>query len=485
LEQVGTPGGFAARLSVVVFYLQHGGIDWSGSPQVIRPPDRNGIFIRLTSGLRSMDHFSYRSRALFCEDVPVTELAAKYGTPLFVYSRATLLHHLSQIQTAFAAAKPVICYSLKTNGNIHIGRLMADHGAGFDVTSGGELFRALASGGTGDKIVFAGVGKTDDEIRYALDNDILFFNVESEAELHNLGAVAKSVGKIARAALRVNPDLPPKTHAKTDTSVKGVKFGLDIDTVLEVAQGVVGHPHVKVIGLHMHLGSPILSNEPYKQGVAKGLVLIDKLRQQGHDIRYLNMGGGFGIHYRKQEALPATAFAEAILPAVAQSKCQLVLEPGRFIVGNAGILVSRVLYTKETGGKRYIIQDAAMNDLIRPTLYDSFHRIWPVQPREGLPCPPGDYEVEMPLTRKHDVVGPVCESGDFLAKDRFLPDMQRGELLTVFSAGAYGMAMSSNYNSRLRAAEVLVNGSRHGLIRRRETYDDLVRAERDVSADVV
>lgn len=429
-----------------------------------------------------MDHFSYRNRVLHCEDVSLPDLASSYGTPLFVYSRATLLHHLQQIQTAFAPAKPIICYSLKTNGNIHIGKLMAEHGSGFDVTSGGELYRALVSGGTGDKIVFAGVGKTDDEIRYALESNILFFNVESEAELHNLAAVAKSMGKVARAALRVNPDLPPKTHAKTDTSVKGVKFGLDIDTVLEVAQGVVGNSSVKVIGLHMHLGSPILSNEPYKQGVAKGLTLIDKLRQQGHDIQYLNMGGGFGIHYRKQEALPASAFAEVILPAVEKSKCQLVLEPGRFIVGNAGILVSRVVYTKETGGKRYIIQDAAMNDLIRPTLYDSFHRIWPVQPREGLPCPPADYEAEIPGTMKHDVVGPVCESGDFLAKDRFLPAMQRGELLATFSAGAYGMAMSSNYNSRLRAAEVLVDGSRHRLIRRRETYDDLVRAEREVPA---
>lgn len=432
-----------------------------------------------------MDHFSYRDRVLHCEDAAIPELARLYGTPLYVYSTATLLHHLRQIQTAFAPARPVICYSLKTNGNIHMGRLMADHGSGFDVTSGGELFRALASGGTGDKIVFAGVGKTDDEIRYALDKDILFFNVESEEELHNLGAVAKATGKVARAALRVNPDLPPKTHAKTDTSVKGVKFGLDIDTVLEVAQGVVAHANVKVLGLHMHLGSPILSNEPYRQGVAKAIVLIEKLRQQGHDIRYLNMGGGFGIHYRKHEALPASAFAEVILPAVEQTKCQLVLEPGRFIVGNAGILVSRVLYTKETGGKHYIIQDAAMNDLIRPTLYESFHRIWPAAPREGLPCPPADYEVEMPGTMKHDVVGPVCESGDFLAKDRFLPPMRRGELLATFSAGAYGMAMSSNYNSRLRAAEVLVEGNRHRLIRRRETYDDLVRCEREVPVDVV
>jgi diaminopimelate decarboxylase len=427
-----------------------------------------------------MDHFQYRSRVLHCEDVPVPDLAKTYGTPLYVYSEATLVRHLTEIQDAFQPAAPLICYSLKTNGNIHIGRMMAEHGSGFDVTSGGELFRALASGGTGNKIVFAGVGKSDDEIRIALETDIAFFNVESEAELLNLGVVAKSMGKVARVALRVNPDLPPKTHAKTDTSVKGVKFGLDIDTVLEVAQSVVAHPNLQIIGVHMHLGSPIFSAEPYRQAVAKAIPLAMTLRNQGHRMNVLNMGGGFGINYRKQEALPASAFAEVILPAVAQLKCQLVLEPGRFIVGNAGILVGRVLYTKETGGKHYIIQDAAMNDLIRPTLYDAFHRIWPVTPAGGLPCPPDDYEIAIAGTRRHDVVGPVCESGDFLAKDRFLPDMVRGDLLAVFSAGAYGMAMSSNYNSRLRAAEVLVSGSRHRLIRRRETYADLVRAEQEV-----
>ncbi len=426
-----------------------------------------------------MDHFEYRDRELYCEDIPVRELAEKYGTPLFVYSSATLVHHLKAIQTAFAAASPVICYSVKTNGNIHIAKLMAEHGSGFDVTSGGELYRALRAGATGDKIVFAGVGKTDPEIKEALANDILFFNVESEEELHNLGAVAKAVGKVARATLRVNPDLPPKTHAKTDTSVKGVKFGLDIDTVVEVAQGVVGHPNLRLVGLHMHLGSPILSAEPYRQGIEKGLKLIAAFREQGHPIKYLNMGGGFGINYRKQEALPASAFADVIVPGVQAAGCQLVLEPGRFIVGNAGILVSRVVFTKETGGTRYIIQDAAMNDLIRPTLYDSFHRIWPVQPAAGLPAPPADYEADIPDTVTQSVVGPVCESGDFLAKNRALPAMKRGDLLATFSAGAYGMAMSSNYNARCRAAEVLVTGGTARLIRRRETYADLVAAEVD------
>ena len=427
-----------------------------------------------------MDHFSYRNRILHCEDVPVRQLAETYGTPLYVYSKATLLHHLGQLQKAFAAVAPLICYSIKTNANLHLCRLMAEAGAGFDVTSGGELYRAVSAGASGDKIVFAGVGKTDVELRQGLDAGVFLFNVESEAELHALADVARSVGRPAPVALRVNPDLPPKTHAKTDTSVKGVKFGLDIDTILDVARSVVGNPHVRVVGLHMHLGSPILSAQPYRDGAAKGLILIEQLRKQGHPLGILNMGGGFGIHYRKQEALPAAAFAEEIVPAVQKAGCRLVLEPGRFIVGNAGVLLSRVVYTKESGGKRFVIQDAAMNDLIRPTLYDSFHRIWPVEPATGLPAPPEDYEADIAGTAKCDVVGPVCESGDFLAKDRRLPPVARGDLLATFSAGAYGMAMSSNYNSRLRAAEVLVDGAGHRLIRRRETYADLVRPEVEV-----
>jgi diaminopimelate decarboxylase len=425
----------------------------------------------------SMDHFHYRNRILHCEDVPIRQLADLYGTPLFVYSKATLLHHLDQVQKAFAVVDPLICYSIKTNGNLHLCRVLREAGSGFDVTSGGELFRALNAGGRGEQIVFAGVGKTDPEIRYALENNVFLFNVESEAELHNLAEVARSAGTVAPVALRVNPDLPPKTHAKTDTSVKGVKFGLDIDTILDVAQGIAGNPHVRVIGLHMHLGSPILSTKPYQEGVAKGLALIERLREQGHPIGVLNMGGGFGIHYRKQEAQPAQAFAEVIVPAVQKAKCRLVLEPGRFIVGNAGVLVSRVLFTKESGGKHFLIQDAAMNDLIRPTLYDSFHRVWPAEPPAGLPAPPDDYEADIPNTIEQDVVGPVCESGDFLAKHRRLPALERGDVLVTFSAGAYGMSMSSNYNSRPRAAEVLVEGGQHRLIRRRETYEDLIRPE--------
>jgi diaminopimelate decarboxylase len=424
-----------------------------------------------------MDHFGYRAGVLHCDEVPVPELARRYGTPLYVYSQKTLLHHLDQLHRAFAPAEPLICYSLKTNPNLSICRLMRQAGAGFDVTSGGELYRALAAGAKGGQIVFAGVGKTDEELRYGLESKVLLFNVESEGELLALAEAAGAFGGTAEVALRVNPDLPPKTHVKTDTSVKGTKFGLDIESILEVSGRFVNHARVHITGLHMHLGSPILSAQPYREGIARGLSLIEKMREQGHRIKYLNMGGGFGIHYRKKEALPAEAFAEVILPAVRQANCRLILEPGRFIVGNAGILVSRVLYTKESGGKHFVIQDAAMNDLIRPTLYDAFHRIWPVV-SDALP---EDFEAPMSGTVKSEVVGPVCESGDFLAKDRLLPPVARGDLLATFSAGAYGMAMSSNYNSRLRAAEVMVEGSHDFLIRRRETYADLVRTETETT----
>lgn len=424
-----------------------------------------------------MDYFAYRNRVLHCEDIPLPTLAEKFGTPLYVYSKAALVGNLKEIQTAFAELEPLICYSVKTNGNLSIGRLMAENGSGFDVTSGGELYRALKSGGTGPKIVFAGVGKTDQEIRTALENNVLLFNAESEGELLAIGEVAKGMGKVAQVALRVNPDLPPKTHAKTDTSVKGVKFGLDIDTVLEFAQKMVNHPSVKIVGLHMHLGSPILSVEPYRQGIEKGLILIEQLRRQGHQVTYWNMGGGFGINYRKKEALPAKAFADVIVPGVKKAGCRLILEPGRFIAGNSAVLMSRVIYTKDSGGKHFVIQDAAMNDLIRPTLYDSFHRLWPVSPAFG---PPEDFEQSIPGTQVCDVVGPVCESGDFLAKGRSLPPMKRGELLATFSAGAYGMAMASNYNGRPRAAEVLVDGGQVKVIRRRETFEDLVRPEVEI-----
>ncbi len=427
-----------------------------------------------------MDYFRYREGVLHCEDIAIPSLAERFGTPLFVYSQKTLLRHLHELQAAFAEVEPLICYSIKTNANLHICKLMQTFGSGFDVTSGGELFRALQAGGTGDKIVFAGAGKTDDEIRQGMEAKVLMFNVESDAELTALARLASERQQIVRIALRVNPDVDPQTHAKTTTGKRGTKFGMDWDRIAAIAGRLLGNRWIKLSGLHMHLGSPILTTEPYARALERAVPLIRELRAQGHDMEYLNTGGGFGIHYRKQEALPAEAFAKVIMPAAKEARCKLILEPGRFIAGNAGLLVTRVIFPKESGGRHFIIQDGGMNDLIRPTLYDAFHRIWPVQPAPGLPCPPEDFEAAMPGTQLCDVVGPICETGDYLARDRWLPPMQTGDLLAVFSAGAYGMAMSSNYNGRCRAAEVLIDGGSARLIRRRETYADLIRAEVEV-----
>ncbi|MFO1021264.1 MAG: diaminopimelate decarboxylase [Planctomycetales bacterium] len=421
-----------------------------------------------------MDHFHYQNGELYCEEVPVRQLADTYGTPLWIYSQKTLLHHLQQIQSAFAELDPVICYSVKANSSLGILKVMKDAGSSFDVVSGGELFRVKQAGADTSKVVFAGVGKTDEEIRAALENHILMFNVESEAELDAIAQVASSMNVVAPVALRLNPDIDAKTHAKTTTGKKGNKFGMDIERANELADKVLRTPSLALKGIHMHLGSPILTTDPYAAAVTKGGEVIQSLRAKGHDIGWLNLGGGFGINYRQQEALPASEYAKVIVPGVKAMGCRLALEPGRFIVGNAGILVSRVIFTKREGGKLFVIQDAAMNDLVRPAMYDAFHRIWPVQPR--VPAP-GDYEADIPGCEPTDIVGPVCESGDCMAKGRSLPPVERGELLSIFSAGAYGTAMSSNYNSRPRGAEVIVSGSQAKLIRRRETYEDLVAPE--------
>jgi len=421
-----------------------------------------------------MDHFHYQHDELYCDGVPVAKLAEQYGTPLWVYSKKTLLHHLGQIQQAFAEVDPVICYSVKANSNLGILKVMQEAGSSFDVVSGGELHRVQQAGADTTKVVFAGVGKTNDEIRQALENQVLMFNVESEGELDAIAEVAGQLGVVAPVALRLNPDIDAKTHAKTTTGKKGNKFGMDIVRAGELADKVLANPKLSLRGIHMHLGSPILTTEPYAAAVAKGVEVVAELRRKGHDTNWINLGGGFGIHYRKQEALPASAFAEVIVPGIKAAECRLALEPGRFIVGNAGVLISQVIYTKREGGKLFVIQDAAMNDLVRPAMYDAFHRIWPVQPAVAAP---EDYEGEIAGCEAADVVGPICESGDYLAKGRWLPPMTRGDLMCTFSAGAYGMAMSSNYNSRPRGAEVLVDGTEHHLIRRRETYADLVAHE--------
>ena len=424
-----------------------------------------------------MDHFNYRNHELYCEDVRVADLAARYGTPLYIYSKATITHHLDTLNKAFKSLNPLVCYSVKANSNLGILKVVGEHGDGFDVVSGGELGRVLKAGGTADRTVFAGVGKTDPEIAAAIQAGVLMFNVESEEELAAINRVAESLGKVAPVALRVNPDVDPKTHRYISTGKKESKFGMDIDRSLRLAQEAVHMKHITMIGMHMHIGSQITTVEPYGHAAEKGVEIIGQLRAMGHPIKWYNMGGGFGIAYRGGEAKAIEAFAEVIVPKVAATGCRLAMEPGRVVVGNAGILVSQVIFTKKSGDKRFLIQDAAMNDLIRPSLYEAFHRIWPVHVAEGLACPPENYESEIPGTETWDIVGPVCESGDFLAKDRHLPRLATGDLLATFSAGAYGMVMASNYNTRPRAAEILVSGDKVQLVRRRETFEDLVGPE--------
>ena len=335
-----------------------------------------------------MEPFDYRDGQLYCEETPVAELADKFGTPLYVYSQNAILGTLDALKTVFAEVDPLICYSVKANSNLGILKVIARHGSAFDVVSAGELYRVQLAGGAPEKTVFAGVGKTEQEIRSGLEAGVLMFNVESEAELEAIGRVAASIGKVAPIALRVNPDVDPKTHCYISTGKKESKFGMDIERTERVAKAAVTISSIRMIGLHMHIGSQITTTDPYADAVAKGVELIDRLRRLGHPIAWYNMGGGYGINYKGREAQPVTEFARVIVPGIKAAKCRLVIEPGRVIVGNAGILVSRVVYTKQSGKKRFLIQDAAMNDLIRPALYESFHRIWPVLLPAGVPPAP-------------------------------------------------------------------------------------------------
>ncbi len=425
-----------------------------------------------------MDFFNYRDNELHCEDIPAERLAKEFGTPLYVYSKATLLRHYRQIAEAFAPVNPTICYSIKSCGNLHVCKLLAEQGCGFDVTSGGELYRALRAGGDPKKIIYAGVGKTDAEIADAIKAGIAAFNLESEAEIENVDRVAGQLGKTAVGAVRINPDVDPKTHAKTATGKKETKFGVDIERAERVFEQYRSLKHLRIGGVHIHIGSPVYEIQPYIDAVKKITDLIDRLSARGHRIEWFDMGGGFGVNYeRPDQAFPVTEHARALLPLLTGKPYRIALEPGRYIAGNSAILLTRVLYRKQGGEKKFVIVDAGMNDLIRPTLYDSFHFIWPVRP-DAANVPVERRKDLVPANGEIvDVVGPICESGDYLAKARPLPQTRRGDLLSVFTAGAYGFAMSSNYNNRPRVAEVMVDGATARLIRRRETYEDLVAAE--------
>ena len=411
-----------------------------------------------------MHFFEYKNQQLHCEGIPIESIAAKVGTPFYLYSYHTLVRHFTVFDKAFHGIPHLVCYSAKANSNLALLRLFSSLGGGVDVVSGGELYRALKGGADPQKIVFSGVGKRVDEIEYALKMGILMFNVESSQELQVINEVAGRIGKKANIAIRVNPDIDPKTHPYISTGLKQNKFGIDILRAPMAYRLASQLPNLKIVGIDCHIGSQLIEVEPIIEALRKLKQLVGNLRKEGMEIQYLDLGGGLGITYEDEEPPHPMEYASNIFEEIKGFGCTLILEPGRVIVGNAGILVSKVLYTKENEEKRFVIVDAGMNDLVRPSYYGSYHQILPVkeETREEIVA---------------DVVGPVCESSDFLAKGRKMPKVNPGELIAVMSAGAYGFSMSTNYNSRPRVAEVIVRDDQMFVIRRRENYEDLIRGE--------
>ena len=412
-----------------------------------------------------MHHFEYREGRLYCEQVAIETIASEVGTPFYCYSHATLSRHFRAFDSAFAEVDHLTCFSVKSCSNIAILNLFASMGAGMDIVSGGELYRALQAGVDAEKIVFSGVGKTKDELVYGLETGILMFNLESPQEMFFLNDCAARLGRRAPIAIRVNPDVDPKTHPYISTGLRENKFGIDLDMSESMYAQAREMSNLQVVGVGCHIGSQLTEVSPFLDTIKRLRLLIDRLRKQGINIRYLDLGGGLGITYSEEAPPHPREYARSLLAEVDGIDCTLIFEPGRVIVGNAGTLITRVLYTKTGPVKNFLVVDAGMNDLVRPSLYGSYHHIQPVVDH-GRP----------PLTA--DVVGPICETGDFLARNRSLPQVEPRELLAVMSAGAYGFAMSSNYNSRPRPAEILVRDDKFEVIRSRETYDDLLRGER-------
>ena len=411
-----------------------------------------------------MHHFKHRQNTLFCEDVSIQDISAKIGTPFYVYSYATLKRHFQVFDAAFEEVSKLICYSAKANTNLTVLKIFADLGCGLDIVSGGELYRGLMAGFSPDRIVYSGVGKRADEIDYALETDILMFNVESPVELELINRRAARLKKKAPVAIRVNPDVDPKTHPYISTGLKKNKFGINTDAAIESYRMAGSLEHVDVVGIDCHIGSQITETKPFEAALKSLKNLIIDLKQMGTDIKYLDMGGGLGITYADEKPPPLSEYAATMTQQLKGMDLKLILEPGRVLVGNAGILVTKVLYRKAAETKNFVIVDAGMNDLLRPTLYNAFHAIEPVV---------NSNENQIIA----DVVGPICESSDFLAVDRSIDNVKSGDLLAVMSAGAYGYVMSSNYCSRLRVAEVMVKDNRFHIIKTRETYEDLVRGE--------
>ena len=412
-----------------------------------------------------MNHFQRKRGRLHVEDIPLEALAEAYGTPLYVYSTATLTRHWRVLERSLRGLPHLACYAVKANSNLAVLSLFARLGAGFDIVSGGELYRVLKAGGDPGKVVFSGVGKRDDEIAFALHQGVKVLDVESAEELARVSCVARRVRKIAPVALRVNPAVDPKTHPYIATGLRESKFGVSVDEARRLYALAAGDPALRIQGVAMHIGSQITEVAPFLDAIGRVRELVKDLARQRIRVGHLDVGGGLGIQYRDEEPPSPDAYAGAVKKALRRFDGEVLLEPGRVLVGNAGVLVTRVLYRKQNGRRRFVVVDAAMTDLVRPAFYGAHHTIEPVAPpaRESIVC---------------DVVGPVCESSDFLAQKRRLPEVLAGDLLCVRSAGAYGFAMSSNYNTRPRAAEVLVDGDTAYLARARETVADLIRGER-------
>ncbi len=427
-----------------------------------------------------MHFFCYRDGTLHCEEVDLARIAEEFGTPAYVYSAGTILDHYSRLDAALASIDHLICYAVKANSNRAILKLLADAGAGFDIVSGGELFRVLAAGGDSTKCTFAGVGKSSEEIEYAVEQGVYSFNVESEAELECVDRIAGEKNLRAPIALRVNPDVDPRTHEYISTGSRENKFGIALDHIEAAYERAAQMRNIDIVGVQMHIGSQITQAKPFANAIKKVVQLVRDLKSK-YAIKFFSIGGGMGIIYRRAlesgsgkwwhdhsaepSAFSVRDYANAIVPPLRELSIRILLEPGRFLVGNAGVLLTRVRYIKQSGGKKFVIVDAGMNDLIRPALYQSYHEIVPV------------IEPNKSKAEKVDIVGPVCESGDFFALDREMSELHEGDLLAIMSVGAYGFVMASNYNSRPRPAEVLVRNDKFAPIRKRETWKDLAREE--------
>jgi len=411
-----------------------------------------------------MHHFEYRDGKLFAEEVSVTDLAAEHGTPLYVYSAATFKRHFKAFDSAFEGLDHMTCYSVKANSNLSVLKMLAEEGAGMDVVSGGELYRALKVGVPAEKIVYSGVGKRASEIKEALSAGILMFNVESQAELVKINEVAKEMGKVASISIRINPDVDPQTHPYISTGMKKNKFGLDMESSMEAYKMTLDMENVEAIGMDCHIGSQLTNIDPFLEALDKLLKFYGELKDAGLNIKYLDLGGGLGINYDEEEPPHPSEFGKALAEKLASVPLKVILEPGRVIAGNAGVMITEVIYTKSNPSKNFLIVDGGMNDLVRPSLYGSYHRISEVV-QNGREI------------KEYDVVGPICESSDFLARERALPSVESGELLVVYSAGAYGFTMSSNYNTRPRACELIVDGDKVVVARKRESYEELIANE--------